>query len=76
MKISYFVFFLHELDQLCLQDVRYKLFPNGTLRINTVEVYDNHMYTCQSQTEGGRLEARARVFVLGKTDQMRVFRCS
>ncbi|XP_062304162.1 inactive tyrosine-protein kinase 7a [Osmerus eperlanus] len=51
---------------LSSEDVRYKLFPNGTLRINTVEVYDSHMYTCQSQTEGGRLEARARVFVLEK----------
>ncbi|KAL1006152.1 hypothetical protein UPYG_G00068510 [Umbra pygmaea] len=48
------------------EDIRFKLFPNGTLRINNVEVYDNHVYMCQSQTEAGRVEGRAKVFVLEK----------
>ncbi|XP_064803050.1 inactive tyrosine-protein kinase 7-like [Oncorhynchus masou masou] len=48
------------------EDIRFKLYPNGTLRINSVEVYDNHLYMCRSQTEAGRVEGRARVFVLEK----------
>ncbi|KAJ8002291.1 hypothetical protein DPEC_G00178360 [Dallia pectoralis] len=48
------------------EDIRFKLFPNGTLRINNVEVYDNHYYSCRSQTEAGRVEARAKVSVLEK----------
>ncbi|XP_056136239.1 inactive tyrosine-protein kinase 7a [Lampris incognitus] len=48
------------------EDVRYKLFPNGTLRINSVEVFDRHVYVCQSQNAAGRLEGHARVYVLEK----------
>lgn len=49
-----------------LQDSRFKTFPNGTLRINNVEVYDSHMYSCESKTVGGRLSGHARVTVLGE----------
>nr|XP_020453243.1 inactive tyrosine-protein kinase 7 [Monopterus albus] len=48
------------------KDSRYKLFSNGTLRINNVEVHDGHMYGCETKTEGGRLSAQARVTVLEK----------
>ncbi|KAK1904937.1 Inactive tyrosine-protein kinase 7, partial [Dissostichus eleginoides] len=48
------------------EDSRFKLFPNGTLRINNVEVYDQQMYGCETKTEGGRLSGQARVFVLEK----------
>ncbi|KAL4612862.1 inactive tyrosine-protein kinase 7-like [Arapaima gigas] len=48
------------------EDGRYKLFPNGTLRINSVEVYDAQLYSCQSYTEGGTLRGNARVVVLEK----------
>ncbi|XP_078137903.1 inactive tyrosine-protein kinase 7-like [Centroberyx gerrardi] len=46
------------------EDARFRLFPNGTLRINSVEVYDSIVYICQTQNPGGRLEGRARVQVL------------
>ncbi|KAG5279103.1 hypothetical protein AALO_G00106120 [Alosa alosa] len=47
------------------EDVRFKQFPNGTLRINTVEVYDKHIqYGCMIRNEAGRLTAYASVFVL------------
>ncbi|KAL3050064.1 hypothetical protein OYC64_012169 [Pagothenia borchgrevinki] len=48
------------------EDSRFKLFSNGTLRINNVEVYDQQMYGCETKTEGGRLSGQARVFVLEK----------
>ena len=48
------------------QDSRFKLFPNGSLRINNVEVYDGLMYGCETKTAGGRLTGQARVLVLGK----------
>ncbi|XP_030627956.1 inactive tyrosine-protein kinase 7a [Chanos chanos] len=48
------------------EDLRFKVFPNGTLRINSVEVYDAHVYQCQSQTQAGVLTAQARVSVLEK----------
>ncbi|KAJ8264218.1 hypothetical protein GJAV_G00146620 [Gymnothorax javanicus] len=48
------------------EDTRYKLHPNGTLRINNVEVYDGQVYSCISKTEGGMLTANARVHVLEK----------
>uniref|UniRef100_A0A1A7WXT3 Inactive tyrosine-protein kinase 7 n=1 Tax=Iconisemion striatum TaxID=60296 RepID=A0A1A7WXT3_9TELE len=48
------------------EDSRFKLFPNGTLRINNVEVYDAHMYGCETKTVGGRLSGTARVAVLEK----------
>ncbi|KAI1894650.1 hypothetical protein AGOR_G00117940 [Albula goreensis] len=46
------------------EDGRFKQFPNGTLRINSVEVYDGVQFSCQSKTEGGELSGHARVFVL------------
>uniref|UniRef100_A0A665WTQ7 Inactive tyrosine-protein kinase 7 n=1 Tax=Echeneis naucrates TaxID=173247 RepID=A0A665WTQ7_ECHNA len=48
------------------EDSRFKLFPNGTLRINSVEVYDGQMYGCETKTVGGRLSGQARVIVLEK----------
>lgn len=42
------------------------MFPNGTLRINNVEVYDGQIYGCETKTVGGRLSGLARVTVLGK----------
>uniref|UniRef100_A0A671MGJ9 Inactive tyrosine-protein kinase 7-like n=1 Tax=Sinocyclocheilus anshuiensis TaxID=1608454 RepID=A0A671MGJ9_9TELE len=47
-----------------ISDVRFKLFSNGTLCINNVEVYDGHLYSCESKTEAGKLNAQARVYVL------------
>lgn len=48
------------------EDFRYKIFPNGTLRINNVEVYDGQMYGCEAKTVGGKLSGLARVTVLEK----------
>ncbi|KAJ8014012.1 hypothetical protein DPEC_G00035820 [Dallia pectoralis] len=48
------------------EDPRFTMFPNGTLRINNVEVYDGQVYSCESKTEGGRLSGQARVYVLEK----------
>lgn len=48
------------------EDARFKLFPNGTLRINSVELYDGLMYGCQTKTEGGKLSGQAKVSVLAK----------
>ncbi|XP_028845977.1 inactive tyrosine-protein kinase 7 isoform X1 [Denticeps clupeoides] len=48
------------------EDPRFRLFPNGTLRINSVEVYDGVIYSCQSKTEGGFLMGHAKVTVLEK----------
>ncbi|MCJ8737770.1 hypothetical protein PDJAM_G00027900 [Pangasius djambal] len=46
------------------EDARFKQFPNGTLRINSVEVYDGHVYNCESKNEAGKINAYARVTVL------------
>uniref|UniRef100_A0AAQ5XVL9 Protein tyrosine kinase 7 (inactive) n=1 Tax=Amphiprion ocellaris TaxID=80972 RepID=A0AAQ5XVL9_AMPOC len=46
------------------EDSRFKMFPNGTLRINNVEVYDGQIYGCETKTVGGRLSGQARVIVL------------
>ncbi|XP_031419860.1 inactive tyrosine-protein kinase 7a isoform X2 [Clupea harengus] len=47
------------------EDVRFKQFPNGTLRINSVEVYDKHIqYSCMIRNEAGRLTAHASVLIL------------
>uniref|UniRef100_A0A7N6BE73 Protein tyrosine kinase 7 (inactive) n=1 Tax=Anabas testudineus TaxID=64144 RepID=A0A7N6BE73_ANATE len=46
------------------EDSRYKLFHNGTLRINNVEVYDGLVYGCETKTVGGRLSGQAKVTVL------------
>ncbi|XP_037546442.1 inactive tyrosine-protein kinase 7a [Nematolebias whitei] len=51
---------------ITLEDSRFKTFSNGTLRINNVEVYDAHMYSCETKTVGGRLSGHARVIVLEK----------
>lgn len=48
------------------QDARFKLYRNGTLRINNVEVYDGQMYGCETKNMGGRLSGHARVSVLGE----------
>ncbi|XP_024153696.1 inactive tyrosine-protein kinase 7 [Oryzias melastigma] len=48
------------------EDPRFKVFPNGTLRINNVEVYDAHVYSCEARTAGASLSAHARVAVLEK----------
>uniref|UniRef100_A0A8C8DW87 Protein tyrosine kinase 7 (inactive) n=1 Tax=Oryzias sinensis TaxID=183150 RepID=A0A8C8DW87_9TELE len=42
------------------EDPRFEVFPNGTLRINNVEVYDAHMYSCEARTAGVSLSAHAR----------------
>uniref|UniRef100_A0A8C1T5Q6 Inactive tyrosine-protein kinase 7 n=1 Tax=Cyprinus carpio TaxID=7962 RepID=A0A8C1T5Q6_CYPCA len=52
------------MQPISAEDVRFKLFPNGTLRINNVEVYDGHLYSCESKTEAGKLNGQARVYVL------------
>uniref|UniRef100_A0A4W4HRD6 Inactive tyrosine-protein kinase 7 n=1 Tax=Electrophorus electricus TaxID=8005 RepID=A0A4W4HRD6_ELEEL len=52
------------MQPISVEDARFKQFPNGTLRINSVEVYDGHVYSCESRTEAGRLTAQAKVFVL------------
>lgn len=48
------------------QDARFKLFRNGTLRINNVEVYDGQMYSCETRTLAGQLSGLAQVSVLGE----------
>lgn len=59
--------FLFQLVFSLSQDSRFTLFPNGTLRINSVEVYDGLMYGCESKTAAGRLAGQARVIVLGES---------
>lgn len=49
-----------------LQDSRFEVSKNGTLRINSVEVYDGTLYRCVSSTPAGSIEAQARVQVLGE----------
>lgn len=49
-----------------VQDSRFEVFENGTLRINSVEVYDGTWYRCVSSTPAGGIEAQARVQVLGE----------
>lgn len=51
---------------LCLQKSQFKIFPNGTLRINSVEVYDGVVYNCLCRTAGGILNGQAKVNVLGE----------
>ncbi|XP_075770592.1 inactive tyrosine-protein kinase 7-like, partial [Pelodiscus sinensis] len=48
------------------QDSRFELWENGTLRINSVEVYDGTVYKCVSSTPAGSIEGQARVHVLEK----------
>lgn len=42
----------------------YKLFSNGTLRINSAELSDGVQYSCRTETAGGALTAQARVHIL------------
>ncbi|XP_032811886.2 inactive tyrosine-protein kinase 7 isoform X1 [Petromyzon marinus] len=49
---------------ISVQDGRFEVFPNGTLRINAVEVYDGTVYTCNSSTAAGSITRAARVHVL------------
>ncbi|XP_047459245.1 inactive tyrosine-protein kinase 7 [Mugil cephalus] len=48
------------------EDSRFKMFPNGSLRINNVEVYDGQIYGCETRTIAGQLSGQARVTVLEK----------
>ncbi|KAM3930662.1 inactive tyrosine-protein kinase 7 [Leptodactylus fuscus] len=50
-------------NPISAEDSRYEVFPNGTLKIVNVEVYDGTVYTCVSSTPAGRIEAQARVLV-------------
>ncbi|MGH0157771.1 UNVERIFIED_CONTAM: hypothetical protein FKN15_058560 [Acipenser sinensis] len=45
-------------------DGRFEIFPNGTLCIHKVEVYDGTIYQCSSSTRAGRIDGHARVHVL------------
>ncbi|MBN3295048.1 PTK7 kinase, partial [Amia calva] len=47
-------------------DGRFTKLPNGTLRINNVEVYDGTLYRCLCSTEAGYIQGQARVHVLEK----------
>ncbi|XP_043110725.1 inactive tyrosine-protein kinase 7 [Puntigrus tetrazona] len=47
---------------------RYKLFSNGTLRINSAEVNDAQTYSCVCVTEAGSLTGHARVHILDGAD--------
>ncbi|XP_061600951.1 inactive tyrosine-protein kinase 7 isoform X3 [Cololabis saira] len=58
------VTWLRNTNMIKAEDSRFKMFPNGTLKINNVEVYDAHMYSCETKTEGGKLFGHARVTVL------------
>lgn len=66
VNINVVITLSHALSFFFGKDVRFKLFSNGTLRINNVEVYDGHLYSCESKTEAGKLSAQARVYVLGE----------
>ncbi|XP_074845376.1 inactive tyrosine-protein kinase 7 isoform X2 [Carettochelys insculpta] len=48
------------------EDSRFEISANGTLRINSVEVYDGTVYKCVSSTPAGSIEGQARVHVLEK----------
>nr|KAF6507482.1 protein tyrosine kinase 7 (inactive) [Rousettus aegyptiacus] len=51
-------------QMLISEDSRFEVSKNGTLRINSVEVYDGTWYRCVSSTPAGSIEAQARVQVL------------
>uniref|UniRef100_A0A8D1W572 Protein tyrosine kinase 7 (inactive) n=1 Tax=Sus scrofa TaxID=9823 RepID=A0A8D1W572_PIG len=53
-------------QMLISEDSRFEVSKNGTLRINSVEVYDGTWYRCVSSTPAGSIEAQARVQVLEK----------
>ncbi|KAM4772451.1 inactive tyrosine-protein kinase 7 [Rhinophrynus dorsalis] len=48
------------------KDSRFEIFPNGTLKILSVEVYDGTVYKCESSTPAGSIVAQARVHVQEK----------
>ncbi|XP_042320509.1 inactive tyrosine-protein kinase 7 [Sceloporus undulatus] len=48
------------------EDSRFEIAENGTLRINSVEVYDGTVFKCVSSTPAGSIEEHARVYVLEK----------
>ncbi|XP_066534980.1 inactive tyrosine-protein kinase 7 [Hoplias malabaricus] len=54
------------LQEISVEDSRFKVFPNGTLKIKSVEVYDGVMYNCLCKTVGGVLNGQARVYILEK----------
>ncbi|XP_060782200.1 inactive tyrosine-protein kinase 7 isoform X2 [Neoarius graeffei] len=54
------------MQEISEEKSQYKLFPNGTLRINSVEVYDGLVYNCICKTPGGNLNGQAKVYVLEK----------
>ncbi|KAL7877960.1 hypothetical protein SRHO_G00046030 [Serrasalmus rhombeus] len=60
------VIWYRNLQEISEEDTRFKVFPNGTLRINSVEVYDGVVYSCQCRTVGGILTGQARVYILEK----------
>nr|XP_015218709.1 PREDICTED: inactive tyrosine-protein kinase 7 [Lepisosteus oculatus] len=53
-------------NEIHFEDGRFTLFPNGSLRINNVEVYDGTVYRCQARTEAGFILGQARVHILEK----------
>ncbi|TSK22649.1 Inactive tyrosine-protein kinase 7 [Bagarius yarrelli] len=54
------------MQEITEEKSQFKLFSNGTLRINSVEVYDGQVYNCISRTAGGILNGQAKVYVLEK----------
>ncbi|XP_076831299.1 inactive tyrosine-protein kinase 7 [Brachyhypopomus gauderio] len=58
------VTWMRNTQEILEEDSRFKLYSNGTLRINSVEVYDGVVYTCRCRTVGGVLTGQAKVFVL------------
>ncbi|KAF4083268.1 hypothetical protein AMELA_G00138020 [Ameiurus melas] len=58
------VMWYRNMQPISAEDARFKQFPNGTLRINSVEVYDGHVYNCESKNEAGKLNSYAKVTVL------------
>ncbi|XP_044284906.1 inactive tyrosine-protein kinase 7 [Varanus komodoensis] len=48
------------------EDSRFEIAENGSLRINSVEVYDGTVFKCVSSTLAGSIEEQARVHVLEK----------
>ncbi|XP_047668610.1 inactive tyrosine-protein kinase 7 isoform X2 [Tachysurus fulvidraco] len=60
------VIWYRNLQEISEEKSQFKLFPNGTLRINSVEVYDGVVYNCICKTAGGILNGQAKVNVLEK----------
>ncbi|KAF7710303.1 inactive tyrosine-protein kinase 7 [Silurus meridionalis] len=60
------VIWYRNMQEISEENSQFKLFPNGTLRINNVEVYDGLVYQCICKTAGGTLRGQAKVYVLEK----------